>query len=85
MFYFITEQVSAWVSLESTKIKISPKLYLYSADMKRLIKHTNNPFLKNTIEVCFDSHNYLGGTSHLSWFSPVVWQMQALDFGLITV
>ncbi|CAI5697250.1 unnamed protein product [Oreochromis niloticus] len=71
MFYFVNEQIPVWVSMESTEIKIPPNLYLYSADKKTLNKQTKNPFLKNTIMIWFETHNYLGEMTQLSRFTPI--------------
>lgn len=71
MFYFAKDHPPAWVSIESVKIKIPPFLYIYSADKKLLSKQTQNPFLRNTIKIWYDIHNYLKETPPLSRFTPI--------------
>ena len=71
MFYFERNHPPAWVSIEAHVINIPLNLYIYSANKQKLLKHTKNPFLKNTLMVWHKSLAYLGETVKLSQFSPI--------------
>ena len=71
-YYFHTTAPPAWVSIEQNSISDLPlNLYLYSADIKRLKKQTNNPFLRNTISVWHAAHKHIGDMPVLSQFTPI--------------
>ena len=71
MFYFERNHPPAWVSIEAHLTNIPLNLYIFSAKKHKLIKHTKNPFLKNTLMVWHKSLAYLGETAKLSRFSPI--------------
>ena len=72
MYYFSVAPFPAWVTIEQISTSGLPlKLYLYSASIKKLLKQTKNPFLKNTISVWYSAHQHVGDTPALSQFSPI--------------
>ncbi len=71
MFYFEKDCPLTWISTEAHSIPIPLNLYLYSADAKKLIKGTKNPYTRNTITVWFEVLAHLGELPQLSRFSPV--------------
>ncbi len=71
MFYFEKDYPPTWVSMEAHSIPIPLNLYLYSADAKKLIKGTKNPYTRNTITVWFEALVHLGELPQLSRFTPV--------------
>lgn len=61
-----------WIKMEETTTsKIPLYLYIYSADLATLKKHTRNPFVRNTLTVWHEVLNYLGENAPLSQFSPI--------------
>ena len=71
MFYFERNLPPAWVLIESHLVNIPLNLYIYSANKQKLIKHTNNPFLKNSLTVWHNALAYLRETNKLYPFSPI--------------
>ena len=72
MFYFSTEASPAWMNIEQTSVLNFPlKLYLYSADPKQLKRTTKSPFLQNTIDIWYKTHQYIKDTPSISHFSPI--------------
>lgn len=72
MYYFSAPSLPAWVTIEETStLGLPPKLYLYSASVKKLVKQTKNPFLRNTISVWYSVHKHIGDTPTLSQFTPI--------------
>ncbi len=72
MFYFEKDYPPTWVSMEAHSIPIPLNLYLYSADAKKLIKGTKNPYTRNTLTVWFEALAHLGELPQLSRSSPVL-------------
>ena len=71
MFYFESNEIPAWVDIENYGIKLPLHLYMYSADLKYLKKHTKNPFLKNTLTIWHESHSFAEELTKLSQFTPI--------------
>lgn len=72
IFYFSLETPPAWVNIEQASISNLPlRLYMYSADSKKLKRSTKNPFLRNTVDVWYKAHQYIGDTPSISRFSPI--------------
>lgn len=68
---FLTEGPSSlgeyWASVPNLPLR----LHVYSADPKKLKRLTNNPFLRNTIDVWYKAHQHIGDTPSISRFSPI--------------
>lgn len=72
MYYFKNTDTSpAWVDLENSETTHSLQTYLYSSPIKTLKKYTKNPFLRNTISVWYEAHNFLEEGIKLSGLSPI--------------
>uniref|UniRef100_A0AAR2INH7 Reverse transcriptase domain-containing protein n=1 Tax=Pygocentrus nattereri TaxID=42514 RepID=A0AAR2INH7_PYGNA len=73
MFYFSNETPPAWINIEQTSVtNLQLNQYLYSASPANLKKMTKNPFLKNTIDIWYRAHQYVGDTPPISRFSPIL-------------
>lgn len=71
-YWFDTTSLPDWVRIEEkTTSKIPLKLYLHSAKLSFLKKHTLNPFVKNTVIVWYEVLKYLKENAALSQFSPI--------------
>lgn len=77
MYHFISEAFPSWMELEMFSVvpKLPLNFYIYSADVKKLKKQTNNPFVLNTIKVWYKVRKFLGEKHSLSCFSPI-WSHQ---------
>lgn len=64
MCRFLTAEISAWIEIEKENtLELPLHLYLSSAQVTILTKRTrNNPFLKNTVLVGRETHNFLNET-----------------------
>ena len=72
MFYFSSETPPAWINIEQASVPNLPlMLYLYSADPRNLKKGTENPFLKNTIDIWYKAHQHIRDTPPISCLSPI--------------
>lgn len=71
MYYFIETDPPAWIDIEKNEITTPLQMYLYSSPVKVLKKYTNNPFLRNSICVWYEAHDFLGETIKLSSLSPI--------------
>lgn len=71
MYYFLNTEVPAWIEIENNTLELPLHLHLYSAPTKILTKRTHNPFLKNTISIWHEAHNFLNEAPKLSGFSPI--------------
>lgn len=71
IFYFATETPPAWIKIEQLETKLKLNLYLYSACPKKLGKITKKTFLKNTIDIWYRAHQYMGSIPPISPFSPI--------------
>lgn len=71
-FNFSTGVPPAWVDIEKTSAKnlrLNSK-YIYSKEFILLIRTTQNPFLKNTIDIWYKVHEHFKDTT-LSFFSTI--------------
>ena len=71
MFYFPTAEVPAWIEIEKTTSELPLHSYLYSSQTKNLIRHTHNPFVKNTVAIWHEAHTFLNEKTKLSGFAPI--------------
>ncbi len=71
MCCFHTTDIPAWMEIENNTLELPLHLYIYSSQIKKLIKHTHNPFLKNTISIWHEAHAFLNETVKLSYFAPI--------------
>lgn len=65
MCHFYTTNVPTWTEIENNTLQLSLYLYLFSSQIKKLIKHAYNPFLKNTILIWViwqEAHTFLNET-----------------------
>ncbi len=69
MFYFLPDEVPAWVDTEKHGIKLPIHLYLYSSQAKKLKKNTHNPFLRNTITIWYEARALMDQNT-FSYFTP---------------
>lgn len=44
---------------------------MYSADPKKLKRLTENPFLRNTVDIWYKAHQHIGDTPSISRFSSI--------------
>ena len=63
--------VAAALDKDTATSKIPLYLYIYSANLATLKRHTANPFVRNTLIVWHKVFNYLGENAPLSQFSPI--------------
>jgi len=72
MYYVQDMDPPAWIDIEKNGITIPLQMYLYSSSIKMLKKTTHNPFLRNTISVWYEAHNFFviwGNTNFVPWRS----------------
>ena len=61
-----------WATIEkATTSTLSLHLYLYADSLKKLLKNTHSPFVKNTIKVWYKLQAHLNIISDLSGFTPI--------------
>ncbi len=70
MFYFLPDEVPAWVEIEKDGIKLPIHIYLYSSQAKKLKKNTHNPFLRNTITIWYEARALIDQNITFSYFTP---------------
>uniref|UniRef100_A0A671X7A5 Reverse transcriptase domain-containing protein n=1 Tax=Sparus aurata TaxID=8175 RepID=A0A671X7A5_SPAAU len=71
-YWFTSETQLSWVNTERGNTSHLPlNSYLYSDKPKDLKKSTQNPFVKNTIQVWYEVHKHRDETLLLSQFSPI--------------
>lgn len=72
MYCFSSEPYLPWVQIERACSKdLRLDTYLYSTLLKKLIRSTNNPFVKNTIKAWHNVQSLVGESSLLSGFSRI--------------
>lgn len=71
MYYFTVTDSPAWLDIENNGITIPLQSYLYSSSIKMLKKTTHNPFLRNTITVWYEAHNFLDEAITMSGLTPI--------------
>lgn len=72
MHWFSPEPYLPWVQTESACSKdLRLDTYLYSAPVKKLKRSTDNPFVRNTINVWHKVQSFLGESNLFSGFSPI--------------
>lgn len=69
--YFSPIDIPSWVHIENNTLELCLKSYIYSAQVKQLLKNTKNPFVRNTISVWHQAHVALNEESGLSALSPI--------------
>lgn len=69
--YFSSADIPSWINIEHNITEMSLKSYIYSAEIKQLLKNTKNPCVKNTISVWYQAHAALNEGSKLSPLSPI--------------
>lgn len=70
--WFSPKPYLPWVQIESICAKdLRLDTYLYSAPVKKLKRITDNPFVRNTINVWHNVQSFLGESTLFSGFSPI--------------
>lgn len=69
--YFSPIDIPSWIHIENDTLELCLKSYIYSAEIKHLLKNTKNPFVRNTIFIWHQAHVALNEESKLSVLSPI--------------
>lgn len=71
MMFYYTKHSPCWTDMETQGLNLTLPSYLYSNTTAKLLKQTENPFLKNMIRIWRDVKKLLNEPNGLSQFSPI--------------
>lgn len=69
--YFSRKDIPSWIQIENNTIELPLKSYIYSAEIKQLLKNTKNPIVRTTVSIWHQAHVALNEESKLSTLSPI--------------
>lgn len=71
MFYFSNKKNPSWVEMEACSIELPLTTYIYSDNPKQLKSGTNNPIVRNMIDIWYEVRTLMNINNVISQFSPI--------------